>query len=200
MQIFMKTSVLIFFLCFLIFSIAESQSLGKTYSLKEVCWTIELPKYFTVLDSAIAEKEKEKGVKIIEEINDTTVLEKTRTLISANKGEYEGFDCTIAPQTDTTNSKANLEQVKKILYNSLSTLIKNSVIDSSSSETTIDGLSFHKFRATTLIENKPVFTTVYLFRFYNNYEFSITYTYMNEGTKDEIEVMLNTSKFKKICI
>ena len=200
MQIFMKTSVLIFFLCFLIFSIAESQSLGKTYSLKEVCWTIELPKYFTVLDSAIAEKEKEKGVKIIEEINDTTVLEKTRTLISANKGEYEGFDCTIAPQTDTTNSKANLEQVKKILYNSLSTLIKNSVIDSSSSETTIDSLSFHKFRVTTLIENKPVFTIVYLFRFYNNYEFSITYTYMNEGTREEIEVMLNTSKFKKICI
>ena len=200
MQIFMKTSVLIFFLCFLIFSIAESQSLGKTYSLKEVCWTIELPQYFTVLDSAIAEKEKEKGVKIIEEINDTTVLEKTRTLISANKGEYEGFDCTIAPQTDTTNWKANLEQVKKILYNSLSTLIKNSVIDSSSSETTIDSLSFHKFRVTTLIENKPVFTIVYLFRFYNNYQFSITYTYMNEGTKDEIEVMLNTSKFKKICI
>lgn len=70
-------------------------------------------------------------------------------------------------------------------------------MDTSSSKISIDGLFFRKFEVSLTLRQKKLFTMVILSTLYKGFDFGITYLYMNPETKNEIEVMLKHSKFKK---
>jgi hypothetical protein len=69
-------------------------------------------------------------------------------------------------------------------------------LDSSSTKITIDGLEFDKF--SVLIKVKDLTLTVVLIgKLYKGYDFGISYLYMDEQTRDQIEASIRNSKFRK---
>ncbi len=179
---------------------AIAQNQDTLYSFKDVGWTIHIPTGFTVIDSTVADLQMKNGVTIFEKILDTTVEKPlTRSLIYATKGQYEMFDATITSH-DTTDGKSwetKLKSLKNADYQIFTKLIENATIDSLSNIISIDGVSFDNFKLRIKMNGKVVLTSDLLSKLYNGYDFSISYMYVDDKTKEQIETMLMNSKFSR---
>jgi isoleucyl-tRNA synthetase len=185
---------------FLVSFSCYSQDAEKIFVFKELGWTLSLPVSFKILDSIDDSKRSEKGKKASEETNNIEGdISKTRTLISAIKNTYNYFNSTITPfdpKKDGSWDSRNKE-IKNFMYQAFSTKMEDAKIDSLTTTETIDGLQFDKYKITVTIDNKVLFTTLLLSRFYKGYDFGITYLYLDAETKEEIEQTLMKSKFEK---
>ncbi len=178
--------------------------IGKTnqkpirLNFPQVDWTIEIPEDFTIMDSSTTELVNQKGVKLMEESNNIKIDgSDTKTLISATKGNVNLFNASVTTLNQKTLSEyeINIRNIKTVLYNTFSKLPKVT-IDTATSIATIDSLTFDKFQ-TTVKADKVNLNMVVLTKFYKNYQFGITYIYVDPITQNEIETILKTSKFKK---
>ena len=142
-----------------------------------------------------------KGVQLIDKTNNVNIgdLSDLKTLISIFKGQFEYFNSTIRKYNEINegNYDSSSLTLKKILYNTFSKKAPDAIIDTSTSEKNIDGLIFDKFQLSLTLGEKKIFTIVVLSKLYKGLDFGITYLFMSEATKVEIENMLHHSKFKK---
>lgn len=187
------------FLLLLSFKISYAQQ-NTRFTFKEVGWTINLPSDFVIIDSLKNEKINEKGKKAMEESNNLQIdISQTKTLISATKDQFNYFNATITPYD--VAKEGNYEEatigVKAVLYKTFADKMPDAVIDSVSTTTVIDGLSFDKFQVVLKVDNKLLFTMVLLSKLYRNLDFGISYLFLDEVTKFEMERILQTSKFSK---
>ena len=192
----------IFFLPITLFlcSICNAQQNQKNYSFKQIGWTIELPADFLVIDSVENTTRMERGVKAMEDANNIKAdITETITLIGATKNKYNYFNATIEP----FHSKGNIswqssnQQLKELLYNTFAEKMKDGIVDTASSKQIIDGISFDKFRVTVTVNDKVLFNSFLLTKLYKGYDLGISYLYLDERTKEQIELMLQNSKFSK---
>ena len=191
--------ILVFFTVF-ICTICNAQKESKKFTFKEVGWTITLPASYEVIDSTVDAAIISKGKKAIEESNDIEVdMSQTKTLISASKSQFNYFDATITAfdaQEDGDYQELN-QSVKDALFTTFEDQIPNVKMDSSTTTITIDGIIFDKFQIKIVMGENSIMNMILLSRLRNGFDFGISYLYLDEVTKQEIEHMLNTSKFEK---
>lgn len=184
----------------LITTLCNAQQESVTFTYKEVGWTITLPKGYTVIDSATEAASLKTGKKIMEESNGVQIdVSGLRTLISASKNQFSYFNATITPfdPKEDGNYEENNQVLKDAMFKTFTDQIPGGNIDSSSTNTMIDGIRFDKFQIKIPIGDNTVMTMIMLSRLHKKYDFGITYLYLDATTKLEIETMLHTSKFIK---
>ena len=191
---------LIIICAFFIMTPAWSQDTGKRYFFEEIGWTITLPSNFKPLDSIENAKTNERGLKAIQESNGLTVdMTQLKTLIAAHKDAYNYFNSTIRPfnsKVEGTYDSAS-KVVKDMMYKTFLDNMPSAKIDSVTTNETIDGVLFDKFHVTITLTGNFIMNMILLSKYYKGYDFGISYLYLDEKTKEQIELMLKNSKFKK---
>ena len=190
----------IFFCTLFVFKFSFAQQADRKYFFKEVGWTLIIPAEFKIADSTEDAAVGERGKKAIEETNDIKIdISQTKTLITVTKNTYNYFNCTITPFDPKTdgNYEATSQIVKDMLYKTFSEKMPEGKIDSISTQEKIDGLGFDKFRLTISLNDKILFNMFLLSKYYRGYDFGISYLYMDDKTKEQIESMLRNSRFTK---
>lgn len=178
---------------------AQAQLPDTLLKFKEVGWTIRLPRTFVLVSDKENEELTQNGLSAIEKSNDVKVdMEGLKTLLSASKGEFNYISATIQPFSEEDGDYVEVnEGVKEMLYKTFADQMVGGKIDTSSTTQTIDGISFSRFNADVSMEGKKVMTMVMLFRLHKGFDFGITYVYVDDKAKNEIETMLRNSKFEK---
>jgi hypothetical protein len=188
------------FLPLLILTVSCAQTVEKKHIYPEVGWTVTIPDDFKTMDSSDNAALNAKGQKAMEESNNLKVdMSQTKTFFSAIKAPHNYFSATITAYNPSKDGDFNIaiQNLKDLTYNTFKTQIPNSKIDSSSSQATIDGISFYKYLITVRTDSKDLFSMVILVKYYKDYDFTISYLYADESTKGEIESSLKDSKFAK---
>lgn len=178
---------------------ALAQDSTRRYTFKEIGWTITLPEEFTELDAAANNKNIERGKKAFEESNDLVAdVSELKTLFSATKNTHQYISATLTPfdpKKDGDYLKVNKE-VRDITYHTFRVQTPDAELDSFSKKITIDGLEFEKFSINIKIKELNL-TLVLISKLYKGYDFGISYLYLDEKTKEQIEASINGSKFRK---
>ena len=189
------------FICtLLVFNASFSQQSDMKYTFREVGWTLVLPADFKVVDSANNAVMTERAKKIIEEANDIKAdIFQTRLLISATKSTNNCFSSTLETFDAEKDGDFDISnQISKdIVYKSFSKRIQGAKIDSVSTYEDVAGLSFEKFHLTVSVKDKILFNVCILSKYYQGYDFGISYKYSDDETKEQIETMLRNSKLTK---
>ena len=178
---------------------ALAQDSTKRYTFKEIGWTITIPDEFTEMDQTESWKKVEQGKKLIEETNDIVAdISALRTLFTATKNTFQYFSSTLEPFDSKKDGdyKTASKKVKDLTFNTLADKIPDEHMDSATEKLTIDGLVFDKFIVTVKIKDLTM-TMVLIGKLYKGYDFGISYLYLDEKTKQQIEDSINGSKFRK---
>lgn len=195
----MRIVILILFLAGNITALRAQQANG-TYKFSQVGWTITLPDEFIIMDSAASQAKMERGLKAIEEANNITGdISGTIVLISATKNTYNYFNAsleTFNPAVDGSFHATN-QQLKELTYSTLADRMQDAEMDTATTAFSIDNISFDKFTIRINLSENFAMTMVMLTKYYKGYIFGITYLYLDDKTKEQIENMLQTSKFEK---
>lgn len=193
----MKTGILIFFL--LACSSLFSQSPGPI-SFPQVGWTITLPEGFTIDTKGHNNERMQRGVDMIEEVNDLKVdMSGLVTLIAASRNTYNMFNATLEafdPKKDGNWDSTN-NLVKAVITRTFQEKMRDVTIDTSSSEVMLDGLRFDKFSIRVKASNRTVFYSGLLSKLYKGYSFGISYVVLDDKILRQVEDMLSHSTFKK---
>ena len=178
---------------------ALAQDSTKRYTFNEVGWTITIPADFKEMDSVQNRRSMEKGIKVLEESADVIAdISEVKTLFTATKNTFQYFTATLTPFDPPKDGdyKQATKELKEITYYTFKDQMPDAKLDSSSTKITIDGLEFDKF--SVLIKVKDLTLTVVLIgKLYKGYDFGISYLYMDEQTRDQIEASIRNSKFRK---
>jgi hypothetical protein len=195
MNIFIRNCCLI---CLtLIVGCSSAQQAGNQYAFKEVGWSLTLPPQFSVIDSSKTAALNQRGKKLIEESNDIKAdFSGTKTLITAMKGNNY-FNSTITPFGPKDGDyNTSCKKVKDLIFNTFVNKIPNAKIDSSSTAETVGGLEFDKFHIVITMHDKVLFNMFLLSKLYKGFDFGISYLYLDEISKGQIESILNSSRFR----
>jgi hypothetical protein len=196
MRYYMKASI--FILTIFISSSSFSQNSKKNVTFEQVGWTLALPQDFQIIDSSESARKTARGLKAIEEANDLKLdVSSTKTLfVGKINGSY--FDATLTP-FDTSNEDyiATSAYSREMLFKTFESKMPGTTVDSLLTNFLIDGLEFYKFQITVLMDRKVLMTMVLLGRHCQGYNINISYLYRDQPTKEEIELCLRDSKFKK---
>lgn len=194
----MKKSI--FFLLLLITAYGQAQTGDTLIRIKQLGWSLRLPKSFVLVSDKENQELTDKGKSAIEKSTDIQVdMTGLVTLLSASQGEFNYISATIQafnPEEDGDYLEVN-EGVKAMLHKTLVDQMPGGKVDTSTTLQVIDGLEFSRFNADISIEGKKILTMVMLFKLYKGYDFGITYVYIDEKARQMIETMLKNSKFEK---
>lgn len=181
-------------------NIDEGKVEGNIYTSKEIGWTIEIPKGWTVIDKEKTQETNEKGLKAIEETIDGQVdYSGLKNLISFQKNQFNIFQSTSEPFELEYEGEweENNAALKEIIY----TTYLNQGIKTDSSATTvekIDGLEFQTYSFTIYSPKGEVILKQIMFsRLINGFDFGVNINYNNDKDRDELLEVFRNSKFKK---
>jgi hypothetical protein len=165
------------------------QKQGNKYFLKKVGWTFVLPSDFIVVDNKKAAERSLSGM----ESNPSDL----RISISAGKSSGEMFQASLVrDRAGGSTFKRVIQTVKNLDYLTFVKTIPGAKLDSSSSVRNIDGIVFDKYCIKIMINGSVIYFFL-LSRYYKGNNFEINYVYATDLSKQEIETMLNESKFSK---
>lgn len=189
-----------FFIATLLFSLfIRAQDSATTFTFNEVGWTIKLPHAFKAMSVADNEKVMQRGANAIEEASGIKAdLKATKTLLAAVSG-YNFLTVTVThfdPKTDGSY-KASNQLVKNAMTKTFQEKLKDAVVDTATTQITIDGVTFDRFRITVILKGLAVLNSIMLSDLYKGYDFGISYVYVDDKAKAQLDEMLRTSTFKK---
>jgi hypothetical protein len=172
----------------------------SNHFFKEIGWSLKVPADFTLFDSATSAQIVDVGKQQIEQtINRSINTSDLKGLIAMSKGNLEYFSASL--NTDKSITQENWQQldksVKETYYKSSVAKLPNAKVDSLSSIKTIGNLPFNKLVLSFKINPQLEFHAALLSTYYKNSYFSITYVYVYKETEQEINTMLNESKFNR---
>jgi hypothetical protein len=174
---------------------------GKTYTFKEVGWTMTLPPDFRLVDSVRSAEMTRKGVAMMEKSAGTHFdvdPSVARTLITARKGPQSYFNSTIVPYDTAKDGDfaATSKAVKDLLHKTFADKMPDATLDTTSESVKVDGVDFDRYRLSVTARGKAIFTLLLLSKLYKGYLFDISYLYTDVQTKAEMEGILAGSKFQ----
>jgi hypothetical protein len=181
-------------------NIDEGKVEDNTYTSKEIGWTIEIPKGWTVTDKDKIKEINEKGLKVMEETIDGEIdYSKLKNLIAFQKNQFNTFHSTSEPFVLEYEGEweENNSALKGIIYTAY--LNQGIKVDSSSTTIeTIDGYDFIKYSFTLYSPKGDVFLNQIMFsRLINGFDFGVNINYNNDKDRDELLKAFRNSKFKK---
>ena len=178
----------------------EGKIEGNVYSSKEVGWTIEIPKGWTITDKEKTDETAKKGLKAIEEtLNEKVDYSGVKNLIFFQKNMFNIFQSTSEPFEVEYEGEweKNNEDLKKIIYSTY----QNQGIKVDSSATTIekiDGLDFYKYDFTIYSPKGEVILKQIMFsKLINGLDFGVNLNSNNDKDRDELLKVFRKSKFVK---
>ena len=75
--------------------------------------------------------------------------------------------------------------------------MSEATIDTLAGKQIIDGVSFDKYHIIIKKNGKTIFNMLLLSKLYKGFDFGISYLYLDDRTRAQIESMLEQSKFSK---
>jgi len=186
-------------LAVLIVSFSFSQK-PVVYFFSEVGLTLYIPPEFKVLDAEKNDALNKKGQKLMEESNHVSLdASQLKTLIAASKTNLDYFNVTIRPydvKTEGSYLKASKE-VNNMLYHTFHEKLPNAKIDTITNKKNIGGLEFTEFHMKIPVNEKMTLNMFALAKYYKGYDFGITYMYVDDVTKNQIQSIIQSCKFTK---
>lgn len=180
--------------------IDEGKIENHSYSSKEIGWTINIPKNWTVTSREQNEKYEKKGLDAMEELVEGEIdISGLKNLIGFQKNRFNIFQSTSEPfkleyegEWEETNNG-----VKELIYN---TYLQQGIrVDSTATEIIkIDGLDFHSYELIVYGPNNDVILNQLMYsRLINGFDFAANINYNNDSDKKEMLNAWMNSKFKK---
>lgn len=179
--------------------IDEGKVEDDTYTSKDIGWTIQIPKGWTIIEKEKTQLNNEKGKKAIEEtIGSEVDVSELKNLIGFQKNQFNIFQSTseLFELTYEGEYEASNEDLKKILFATYTE--KGINVDTSSSHAIIDGLAFDVFHTILYGPKGNILLHQEMYSSYiNGFDFAVNMSYNNEKDK---KIMMNAwknSKFNK---
>lgn len=178
--------------------IDEGTVTGESYTSKELGWTIEIPKGYTVTSKDLVEAQQEKGLKMIEKGTGAQVsTESLKQLIGFTKDKFNNFGSTSQPVHESYPGEyqENSKQLINIIYQAFAS--QGIKADTSSGKETIQGLEFNALYTKIYSpQGKVVLNQILMSRLHKGYDFGININYNNEEDKEILLQVFRNSKFQ----
>jgi hypothetical protein len=171
--------------------------IDHTITFKQMDWTIRLPTDYKIIDSSTTAEVLVKGKKIVEDETKVKIDSfDSRNLITAEKDKQTILTASysISPAITLENWQQRDSGDNALI---LETLIRKvpAKVDTSTSLTSIDGIEFKKMQVSFALSDTMSQHAIHLSTFYRGHMLMIVYTYINTESKNEMEKMLEESKF-----
>jgi hypothetical protein len=194
----MRISLVLFLM--IIFFSAAAQQKDSTCTFKEIGWRVTVQADFQIADNQKAEEATQRGLGMVKGATGVKGdISHFKVLVYAKNSPGNMFQASLEDFARGSDSglRKTMKHVKDVLYTTIAKEIPTSALDSISSIQEIDGMSFDKFDLKITLEGRGEAHTIMLSKYYKGYDFGITYSYINDSIKQEIETMLQNSKFDK---
>ena len=192
----MRTMLFLLSLTLILFSCSSQEA--RTFFFPEIGWTIGVPGGFKIIDSTANANLNAKGQKLLEDKNNMQYdASQTKTLFTGIKPPNNYLGSTLTrydPQKDGDFGSA-IHLLQQQTYNALTRA--DTKIDSSSSAFSLDGLPFTRLSYHISVNGKFLYDMEILLTLYKGYDFTISYLYMDDISKQQIESALAASKFSR---
>ena len=173
---------------------------NKTYSSKEIGWSITIPDNWEVTSREQNEKLQEKGLDAMEGMVDGEIdISNLKNLIGFQKDQFNLFQSTSEPAEFESKEEweENNAAIKELIYNTY--LQQGIKVDSTTTEMVkVDGLDFHSYSFTISSPKGDIILTQIMYsRLINGFDFGVNINYNNESDKKEMLEAWMNSKFTK---
>lgn len=175
----------------------KRQNAGQEFYSQEFDWKIIIPAGFEKMEDKEAEELQRKGLDAIEKTYQTEIESRTRKIAVFKSGKfnfveanYQSFD----PETDGSHEEAN-KLTKEVLYQTYSTQMEGTAVDTLSSRETISGKEFDKFTLDAKFPNDLTLHTIMYTRLFGKWEFTFLIVYMDEEKGQEMIAAWKSSVF-----
>ena len=200
----------IFILAFALFSCKEKSKdpnkqvdegtvTGEIYESKEMGWTIEIPKGWTITSRDKVEANTEKGKELMEKTMNAEIdMSAVEQLISFGKDRFNNFGSNSEPFKESYEGhhKANTREVTEIVYETF----RNQGIkcDTAYGTETVGGLEFDAFYTTIYAPrtDSVILRQILYSRLMKGNTFSVNINYNNEEDRDTMVKAWKASKFQ----
>lgn len=171
---------------------------GNIYTSHEIGWTLQIPKGWKIISKDKLEENVEKGKKAIEEVAGELDFSGLKHLISFQKNQFNIFQATSeAFQIEYEGQwEENNSWLKEVLS---ATYAEQGInIDTSSSQTVIDGIGFEVFHITVYSPEGEIILYQDMYGSYiNGFDFGVNLNYNNNRDKGALMMAWKNSTFKK---
>lgn len=192
----MKISIVI--LTFFISNLSFSQNSKTSLTFEQVGWTLVLPQNFKFIDSAESTRQTARGLKNIEDANGLQLDISSRKKLFSGTINGSFLDAALTPfDPNKEDYKATSAYSREMLFKTFESKMTGTTVDSLLTTFSIDGLEFYKFNIAVSMNHQVIMTMVLLGSHYQGYNIDISYLYRTKNAKEEIELYLKDSKFKK---
>ena len=165
-------------------TVAQSASEQTQLVLKEIGWTLDVPKGFSLKDSGTTNEQMPNDIQ----------LWRKRFAFKNNNNTFAFSISKFSNQNEAQWDKT-YKMEKNRAYDIITKQKPLLKIDSSTSIMLIGNVEFHKFVMTAKENSEMVFNQIQLSKYYNGYKFQLTYISLDKSVIDEIEKVLKNSKF-----
>lgn len=171
-----------------------------TYTSKEIGWTIEVPKGWTIVEQDQVDETTKKGYETVTEVIgeelDYSGFKNLLTLKKDYINSFQSFSEAFVPEFEGEWEQYNAA-VKELIYETISS--QGIQVDSSLTSTEeIDGLIFQKYSFKIYSsEDEVIMNQLMYSRLINGFDFGVNINYNNSKDRDELLAAFRNSKFKQ---
>ena len=178
--------------------IDEGTVTGETYTSKELGWTIEIPKGYTITSKDLVQAQQEKGLKSIENAtNAQVVTDSLKQLISFIKDKFNNFGSTSQPVQEAYPGEyqENSKYLSTIIYQTFAA--QGIKADTATGKETIQGLEFNALYTKIYSpKGEVILNQIMLSRLHKGYDFGVNINYNNDEDKEILLKAFRNSKFQ----
>jgi hypothetical protein len=184
----------------LLLTITSYSQNNQEYFFDNVGWTITLPQDFALYDFIDESRSMQQASGMDDEYDAAPDMFASQTMMLAIKDRFNYFNITITPfdAEEDGSWEAAMQSWKHQAYKNMAKIIGSEKLDTASSVEYIDGIAFAKFHIAVRVDENIRFDMFLLSRWYNGFDFCITYLNMDEEARKQIEMMLHGSRFSKM--
>jgi hypothetical protein len=172
---------------------------NQEYLFDNIGWSITLPQDFALYDFIDESRNMQQSSGMDDEYDASTDMFASQTMLLAIKDRFNYFNITITPfdSEEDGSWELNMQAWKQQAYKNMAKLIDKEKLDTASSVEYIDGIAFSKFHIAVRVNENLRLDMFLLSRWYNGFDFCITYLNVDEEARKQIEMMLHGSRFRK---
>jgi len=190
---------------FLLIAITSYTQESRDYVISDIGWKITIPLDFTLYDFIDQARNMEEAPGISYEQSNTDGYDNSmdvffsQTNIIAFRDRFNYFNITTTPfDAEEDGSWENaMQSWKNEAYKNMIKMVDSEKLDTTSSIEYIDGMLFNKFHIAISLDNEVKLHMFLMSKLYRGYDCSITYLSLDNEARQQIELMLRSSRFYK---